>query len=201
MEEFSVDVVIIGSGPAGQKAAIQCSKLGKRVIVIEKRPEPGGNCLYNGTIPSKSLREAIIDLTRFNERSFFGPGFKLGEVTINDLNNRLFRVIDEERSMVHRQFKKNSIKVLQGEASFQDSSTMIIADPRDMQVIYKIQAAHFIIATGSKPRNPQNIPFDNDVILDSTRLLGINENSQAIDCLRRRHHWLRICQLVFCSWH
>lgn len=174
MEELVVDIVIIGSGPAGQKAAIQCAKSGKRVVVIEKRQEPGGNCLYNGTIPSKSLREAIIDLTRFNERSFFGPGFKLGEVTVSDLNNRLYRVIEEERSMVYRQFKKNNIRIIQGEGRFESPETMAVYDKENSQ-LFNIRASYFIIATGSKPRNPQNVPFDNEVILDSTRLLGVNQ--------------------------
>ncbi len=73
MEEFEVDIAVIGSGPAGQKAAIQASKLDKSVVVIEKLPEPGGNCLFSGTIPSKTLREAILDLTRFNDLFFLWP--------------------------------------------------------------------------------------------------------------------------------
>lgn len=174
MEDITADLVIIGSGPAGQKAAIQGSKLGKKVVVIEKRFEPGGNCLYNGTIPSKSLREAIIDLTRFNERSFFGPGFKLGEVSITDLNNRLSRVIEEERSMVYRQFRKNNIQLVEGEAKFENPHKMIVVD-KEYRLLYQINAQEYIIATGSKPRNPQNVPFDNEVILDSTRLLGIDK--------------------------
>jgi|694.fasta_scaffold01000_8 NAD(P) transhydrogenase len=173
MESLTVDVVVIGSGPAGQKAAIQCAKLGQKVVVIEKRNEPGGNCLYNGTIPSKSLREAIIDLTRFNERSFFGPEFKLGEVTIGDLNNRLFRVIEEERSMVYRQFNKNNIRIIEGEARFESPNRMLVFD-KEYRLLYQIYSTSFVIATGSKPRNPTNVPFDNEVILDSTRLLGIN---------------------------
>src|SRR5262245_17574545 len=101
MDDISVDLCIIGSGPAGQKAAIQAANLGKSVIVIEKSPEPGGQCLYSGTIPSKSLREAIIDLTRFNERGFFGSEHPLTEVSLSDLNRRLHRVIEEERNMVY----------------------------------------------------------------------------------------------------
>src|SRR5262245_38834194 len=100
MEELSVDIVIIGSGPAGQKAAIQCAKLGKKTIVIEREMEPGGNCLYNGTIPSKSLREAIIDLTRFNERGFYGQTYELPKVTIKDLYSRLNKVIEDERTII-----------------------------------------------------------------------------------------------------
>ncbi len=174
MEEITVDLAVIGSGPAGQKAAIQGAKLGKKVLVIEKKDEPGGNCLYNGTIPSKSLREAIIDLTRFNERSFYGSDIKLIDVNMSDLFNRLHKVIDEERSMVFRQFKKNNIRLIQGEARFHDHNQIIIVD-NEFHLSYRVNANFFVIATGSKPRNPQNIPFDNEVILDSTRLLGISK--------------------------
>ncbi len=173
MEEIHVDLAVIGSGPAGQKAAIQAAKLGKSVIVLERYIEPGGNCLFNGTIPSKTLREAIIDLTRFNDRNFYGSDFDATTVTIQDLNKRLNQVLEEERNMVFRQFKKNNIRLIQGEARFQDPQTLIVVD-RDYCVLYQIKADFFIIATGSKPRNPNNIPFDNEVILDSTRLLGID---------------------------
>jgi NAD(P) transhydrogenase len=172
MEEINADIVIIGSGPAGQKAAIQASKLGKKAIVVEKFFEIGGNCLYNGTIPSKSLREAILDLTRFNERNFYG--FKMSEVTITDLQNRLQQVIEEERNMVYRQFKKNNIRLIEGEARFESANKLIVVD-HEYRLLYQINADFIIIATGSKPRNPQNIPFDNSVILDSTRLLGIKQ--------------------------
>jgi NAD(P) transhydrogenase len=172
MEELSVDIVIIGSGPAGQKAAIQAAKLGKQVVVVEKEAEPGGSCLYSGTIPSKSLREAIIDLTRFNERSFYGHEIEMHEVTINDLNKRLNKVIEEERNMVYRQFKKNGIRLIKGTARFETPHLLIIVD-QDYRLLFQLKANFFVIATGSKPRNPNNVPFDDEVILDSTRLLGL----------------------------
>jgi NAD(P) transhydrogenase len=174
MEEIVADLVVIGSGPAGQKAAIQGAKLGKKVIVIERSPDPGGNCLYSGTIPSKTLREAIIDLTRFYDRNFFSKEYNVGDVTINDLNFRLYKVIEEERNMVYRQFKKNNIHLIVGVARFENSRTLIIVD-REFRLLFQIKSDYFIIATGSKPRNPINVPFDNEVILDSTRLLGINK--------------------------
>jgi NAD(P) transhydrogenase len=172
MEELSVDVCVIGSGPAGQKAAIQAAKLGKSVVVLEKAPEPGGQCLYFGTIPSKSLREAILDLTRFNERGFYGHEFEPQEVTFDELNKRLNKVIEEERNMVYRQFKKNNIRLINGTARFENSHMLIVVDS-EYRLLFQIKAAYFIIATGSKPRNPTNIKFDEDVILDSTRLLGL----------------------------
>lgn len=172
MEEISIDVAVIGSGPAGQKAAIQASKLDQSVVVIEKFPEPGGNCLFSGTIPSKTLREAIIDLSGFHERSFYGPKIALNQVSINDLNFRLARVIADERKMVFRQFKKNGIRMLEGSARFENPHMLIIFD-KEYRLCYQVNAKKVIIATGSKPRNPNHVPFDNEVILDSTRLLGI----------------------------
>lgn len=174
MEEISVDLVVIGSGPAGQKAAIQGAKLGKKVLVIEKLPDPGGSCLYSGTIPSKSLREAIIDLTRFHERNFYGHELELHDIAIADLYNRLHKVIDEERSMVYRQFKKNGIHLVQGTARFENPHTLVVVD-EEYRTLHQIKTDFAIIATGSKPRNPKNIPFDKEVILDSTRLLGIEK--------------------------
>lgn len=173
MEEISVDLVVIGSGPAGQKAAIQAAKLGKKVIVIEKLIEPGGNCLYNGTIPSKSLREAIIDLTRFNERGFYGEALKINEVGFSELTKRLYKVIDEERNMVYRQFKKNGIRLVTGSARFESNKMIIVVD-REYRMLYQIKSQFFIIATGSQPRNPSNIVFDDKIILDSTRILGLD---------------------------
>jgi NAD(P) transhydrogenase len=144
------------------------------VVVIDKHTEPGGNCLYNGTIPSKSLREAILDLTRFHERSFYGFQQQIHEVTIPELNNRLYRVIAEERNMVYRQFKKNGIRFIEGMARFENPHTLIVVD-NDYRLLYQVTGDFIVIGTGSKPRNPINVPFDNDVILDSTRLLGITK--------------------------
>lgn len=174
MEELRVDLAVIGSGPSGQKAAIQGAKLNKKVVVIEKMLEPGGNCLYSGTIPSKSLREAIIDLTRFNERGFSGEAYELSEVPMCQLYSRLHQVLEEERSMVYRQFKKNAIQFIQGNCSFENPHTLMVIDSQ-YRILYRIKADYIIIGTGSKPRKPTEVPFDKDVILDSTRLLGIEK--------------------------
>lgn len=173
MEELSVDMVVIGSGPAGQKAAIQAAKLGKKVVVIEREMEPGGNCLYNGTIPSKTLREAILDLTRFNERHLLPDSYvPIEEITISDLTKRLHKVIEEERNLLSRQLKKNNVVYLEGNARFENPHMLIVID-KDFRLSHQIKSDIFVIATGSKPRNPIGVPFDKDVILDSTRLLGI----------------------------
>lgn len=172
MEEIIADFVVIGSGPAGQKAAIQAAKLGKKVVVIEKLCDPGGNCLYSGTIPSKTLREAIIDLTRFHEHSFYKLDYQVGDVTLATLNNRLQKVIEEEKNMIYRQLKKNNIRLIGGAARFENPHVVIVVDD-DYRLLYQIKGEYFIIATGSKPRTPSSIQFDDDVILDSTRFLKL----------------------------
>src|SRR3569832_1640884 len=107
MKHLTVDYAVIGSGPAGQKGAIQAAKLGKKVVVIEKEEYPGGNSLNWGTIPSKSLREAILDLTDFYERSFYGRNQVEKAISINALNYRLNIVLEEQRILILRQFEKN----------------------------------------------------------------------------------------------
>lgn len=174
MDTLSADIVIIGSGPAGQKAAIQAAKLDKKVIVVERGTTPGGACLYSGTIPSKTFREAVVDLTRFYDRHFEVGCEPHPNITINELNSRLHMVITEERDIIVRQFKKNNITVLQGSARFENPHTIIVVDD-DFRLTHQIKASHFIIATGSNPRNPADVPFDREVILDSTTLLGIGK--------------------------
>lgn len=174
MESIKADIAVIGSGPAGQKAAIQAAKLGKKVVVIERDTQPGGACLYTGTIPSKTFREAVVDLTRFYERHFEGKECIMPEVTIDDLNDRLQTVIHEERNIISRQFKKNGIQFLEGSARFENQSTIVVVD-NDFRLKYQVIADFCIIAVGSNPRNPPDVPFDHEIILDSTTLLGIGQ--------------------------
>lgn len=169
------DVVIIGSGPAGQKAAIQSAKLGKAVAVIEKEHVVGGSCLNSGTIPSKSLREAIIDLGDFYERSFYANEVLTVEetkISINDLNFRLGRILQDEREIIARQFKKNKIDLLFGCAQFIAPHRLKVQGESET---FEVQASTIIIATGSKPCNPIHVPFDNEFVLDSTRLLQMGK--------------------------
>lgn len=173
MEMLKVDYAVIGSGPAGQKGAIQAAKLGKKVIVVEKEMHPGGNSLNWGTIPSKSLREAILDLTGFYERSFYGKNLSEKKISINDLNYRLNIVLEEQRKLILRQFEKNKIQFMHGTARFIDPYHLEVLDA-DRKVKCHIEAEMFLIAGGSRPRNPLNVPFDSEVILDSTRLLQID---------------------------
>jgi NAD(P) transhydrogenase len=174
VEELSVDYVVIGSGPAGQKAAIQASKLGKSVLVIEKEEVPGGASLNSGTIPSKSLREAILDLTDFYKRSFYGQSNDCcKKISINDLNFRLNKILEEMRSSLLRQFEKNGIRLITGAARFENPHHLLVLDASHKPKL-RVSFASCLIATGSKPRNPIHVPFDKQRVLDSTRLLSID---------------------------
>lgn len=174
MEELSVDLVVIGSGPAGQKAAIQAAKFGKQVVMIEKDPDPGGKCLYSGTIPSKTFRESVMTLTRFYDRRFLDQKYVRGSVTINELNDRLHKVIQDEKEVVYRQLRRNNIRLIRGDARFEDPYIINVED-QEHGIIWRLRSKFIMIATGSKPRNPSDVPFDFKVILDSTTLLQIED--------------------------
>lgn len=173
MEEIYTDFLVIGSGPAGQKAAIQATKLGKEVILIEKGSHLGGESLNFGTIPSKTLREAILQLTDFYRKSYYASNeVEPLKISIQDLNRTLMNVLSHQRKMLERQLEKNKIKVIRGTASFENPYQVKITDHEGNET-HLISSEKILIAVGSVPRNPEGIPFDKERILDSTRLLDI----------------------------
>lgn len=190
MVERAYDVVVIGSGPAGQKAAIQAAKLKHHVLVVERSFKLGGGCLHSGTIPSKALREAILDLGGFAQRSFYANEpvtVERAQVTLDALNARLARILDDECAIISRQFSKNAIDTIQAHAYFRspnelrllllEEQTSSACAPKSLSDLEQkgnfldIKAKKIIIATGSTPRNPVEVPFDQTHIFDSTRLL------------------------------
>ncbi len=179
MDNLSVDVLVVGSGPAGQKAAIAASKLKKSVVVIEKLGQLGGACLHSGTIPSKTLRASILDLTEFYLKSFYSKRTSFGEISVSDLNYRLKMVIEMQQKIIERQFKKNQINVLYGDAEF-ESDRIIKVLSEGGAILARIRAEKVILASGSKPRNPENIPFDEKRVFDSTSLLKIEKIPQTL---------------------
>lgn len=173
LEEIYADLVVIGSGPAGQKGAMQAAKLGKSVVIIEKYPSAGGACLHSGTIPSKSLREAILNLTDFHKKSFYAKYEARHDISINDLNYCLNQVTEEQTKQIEGHFERNKIHLLKGMAHFENSHQIAVID-EDNHLTHIVTGEKILIATGSKPRNPKNIPFDKEMVLDSTRLLAID---------------------------
>jgi NAD(P) transhydrogenase len=165
------DFLCIGSGPSGQKGAIQASKSGKKVIVVEGW-ETGGSSLWTGTIPSKALREAILDLTNFKEKCFYADLSKLPkpqDISISDLNFRVDWVKNHLKKTISRQMKKNGIEVVPGVAKFLDQNTVVVSQNGIEK--RKFHAKTILLATGSKPRRPKGIDFDGVKIFDSTTLL------------------------------
>jgi len=125
MSESQFDLVVIGSGPAGQKGAIAAAKLRKRVAIIDRTLMMGGVCVHTGTIPSKSVREAIFQLTGLAVKSFYGDGYRgTRDISVQDLAFRVNTVIKRETDVIHSQLKRNGIVIYQGSAEFADSHTV-----------------------------------------------------------------------------
>ncbi len=165
------DIIVIGAGPAGQKAAVQGAKAGKRVALIERERGIGGSCVYRGTIPSKTLRESALHLDRL-KRAGEAFQFNLKPGTqIATLLSRLEQVVQAHDSFMSRQLRRNGISLLHGRAHFLNEHLI------EMQTVdgarQQLTAKTIVVATGSRPRNPKEIPVDHEHILDSDSLLSM----------------------------
>ena len=165
------DVLVIGSGPSGHRAAIQAAKLGKKTAVIEKRQMVGGVCLNTGTIPSKTLREAVVYLTGLRQRTLYGSSYSVKQnVTMEDLRFRSNHVIQREIDVLQGQFRRNGIQLLHGAASFLDPHRLLVKGGDDTD---ELSAGTIVIATGTSPARSDQVPLDGTSILDSDMLLRI----------------------------
>ena len=127
MSDYDYDLLVIGSGPAGQKAAVQAAKLGKRVAIVERRHMIGGVCVNTGTIPSKTLREAVVYLTGMSQREMYGASYRVkADITIADLDARTQRVIEREVDVIRDQLLRNHIELVHGTARFADTHTLAV---------------------------------------------------------------------------
>jgi NAD(P) transhydrogenase len=163
------DLVVIGSGPAGQKAAIAASKLGKKAAVVDRREMVGGVCLHTGTIPSKTLREAILYLSGFRERSFYGKDYAVNrEITVADLAFRVQKVMAGEMEVVRAQLARNRVATVHGKGSFKDPHTVEV-ESTDGPVT--LRGEHILIACGTRPAHSPMVPLDGERIFDSDQLL------------------------------
>jgi NAD(P) transhydrogenase len=165
------ELAVIGSGPAGQKAAIQAAKLGKRCCIIEKNPVLGGAGINTGTIPSKALREAVLHLTGTNKRALYGENFRFKrDITIEDLIYVSQQVIHNELAVIREQLDRNNVDVIWGAAHFEGPNLLQIqmGDATEM-----ITADKFIICTGTRPATPMTVPFNDSTIFTSDGLLKL----------------------------
>jgi len=167
------DMLVIGSGPAGQKAAIQAAKVGKKVAVIERRKVAGGICINTGTIPSKSLREAVLFLSGFRQRNLYGASYRVKkDITFEDLAQRCDHVIKAEQEVIQSQLIRNSVDFLVGTASFLDPHRLSIKQDAEVN---EHTADFIVVACGTEPARPPEIPFDNESIIDSDGLLSLKQ--------------------------
>jgi NAD(P) transhydrogenase len=168
------DLVVIGSGPGGQKAAIAAAKLGKSVAVVERGRMLGGVCVNTGTIPSKTLREAVIYLTGMNQRELYGASYRVKDkITRADLLSRTQHVITKQIDVVRNQLMRNRIDVITGHGRFADPHTVLVDDTfRGERTT--VSGNYIIIATGTKPAHPAGVEFDEDRVLDSDGILDLS---------------------------
>ncbi|MEK1895838.1 MAG: Si-specific NAD(P)(+) transhydrogenase [Rhizobium sp.] len=171
---FQYDLVVVGSGPAGRRGAIQAAKLGKKVLVIEQGKRVGGVSVHTGTIPSKTLRETALNLSGWRERGFYGRSYRVKEeISADDLRRRLLITLDHEVEVLEHQFARNRVQHIRGKASFVDQSTLEVV--KDDGEVVKVTGASVLLAVGTKPFRPDYIPFDGKTVLDSDELLDIEE--------------------------
>jgi NAD(P) transhydrogenase len=167
------DLIVMGSGPGGQRAAIQAAKNRKRVTVIEKRSSLGGVCINTGTIPSKTMREAVLHLSGLHAQNFYGMDYRVKEnITMEDLIFRIQRVIENEISVTHAQLQRNGIEVVHGTASFVTPHKVRVEGTRGFG---ELEADYVVIATGTKPAESPKVPFNGRNIINSDQILNMPE--------------------------
>jgi NAD(P) transhydrogenase len=167
------DLVVIGSGPGGQKAAIAAAKLGKTVAMIERGTMLGGVCVNTGTIPSKTLREAVVYLTGMSQRELYGASYRVKEkITPADLLARTHHVIGKEQDVVRSQLMRNRIELYTGHGRFVDEHTVMVEDPTRGDHL-NVAGQYIVIATGTKPARPPGVEFDEERVLDSDGILDL----------------------------
>ena len=179
MESEQYDVVVIGTGPGGEGAAMQAIKGGHlKVAVVERFRQVGGGCTHWGTIPSKALRYEIWRYLDTHESSIFGDMASEVEVTFQDLLSSAQRVIGNQVKMRRSFYERNDVTVLHGHAAFIDEHSLAVSGPDG--AFKRVEAKHFVIAVGSRPARPENIDFNHPRVLDSDSVLNLDFTPKSI---------------------
>ncbi|WPO44356.1 Si-specific NAD(P)(+) transhydrogenase [Tardiphaga sp. 42S5] len=169
---YDYDMIVIGSGPSGRRAAVQFAKLGKSVLVVEKGRRVGGVSVHTGTIPSKTLRETVLNLSGWRERGFYGRSYRVKQdIDAHDLIVRLQKTLDHEVEVLEHQFSRNAVKTALGEARFTGPHQIEIANEKNE--IKNVSAGHILIACGTRPFRPDYVPFDNKTVFDSDEIIDL----------------------------
>ena len=163
------DLIVIGSGPGGQRAAIQAAKAGKRAAVVERQTMVGGVCINTGTIPSKTMREAVLHLSGFYDQAFYGASYHAKEtITMTDLSFRVNRVIENEAAVLQDQLRRNGIDLYHGVGSFIDPHHVRVENTTGYN---ELEGEFVVIATGTKPATNPNVPVNGRNIINSDQIL------------------------------
>ena len=167
------DIIVIGSGPAGQRAAIQAAKCGRKVVIIEQREILGGACINTGTIPSKTMREAVLHLSGFQFQGIYGINYHVKDkITMADLGFRVNQVVKTEVDVTQAQLARNGVEVVYGKASLTDAAHVRVENSRGQA---DIEAKTIIIATGTRPAASPTVPLNGRTIINSDQILQIPE--------------------------
>ena len=166
------DMLVIGSGPSGRRAAVQSAKLGKSVLVVDKGRRLGGVSVHTGTIPSKTLRETVLNLSGWRERGFYGRGYRVKQdISAHDLISRLHKTLDHEVEVLQHQFMRNSVKNIHAAAKFLGPNRASLTT--DTGEVSEIEFSNALISVGTRPHRPDSIPFDHERIFDSDEILDM----------------------------
>ena len=173
MSAVKYDLAVIGSGPSGQRAAVAAAKMKKRVVVVEARSVVGGVCINTGTIPSKTMREAVMHLSGYNYRSVYGMNYRVKEkITMADLAFRVQAVVKTEVDVTEAQLSRNGIDVVHGIAHFVDPHKLHVEGPLANTTV---DADRIIIAVGTRPSTSPNVPINGRTIVNSDQVLDLPE--------------------------
>ena len=165
------DLIVIGSGPGGQRAAIQGAEAGKRVAMIEKQSAIGGVCINTGTIPSKTMREAVLHLSGFYSKNFYGANRgAAATITMSDVIFRIQRVVENEVGVTQDQLKRNGVDVLHGTGKFMDPHHLRVENGNGFA---EFESEYIVIATGTKPAKNPKVPINGRNIIDSDQILSM----------------------------
>src|ERR1700757_3352929 len=165
------DLLVIGSGPSGQRAAVSAVKKGKRVALVEMRDVVGGVCINTGTIPSKTMREAVLHLSGYNYRSIYGMNYRVKEkITMSDLAFRVQHVIKTEIDVTEAQLSRNGVDVMTGVASFEDPTHIRVSGRQGSNVH---EASNIVIAVGTRPAETTKVPINGRTIINSDQILEL----------------------------
>lgn len=175
MSKKSYDIIVIGSGPAGESAAINAAKHGKKVALISDRDKVGGNCTHVGTIPSKALRYSVKQVMQFRGNPLLREFATLRKPSFPQIIKHAERVIDDQVYLRSVYYEKNDVEIMQGRATFLDPNTIKLSNKGGT-----LKADHFIIATGSRPYHPDNVDFAHPRMFDSDSILKLDHSPKKV---------------------